>query len=211
MSQNLTLILIIITVAMSYYGWNNPSIQSKWMFNPYSVYHGKQYYRLLSSGFVHSNTMHLVFNMIALYFFGGVIERIYGKVFGPMGILFYLITYLAGIIVSNLRTLFKHKNSSYYNSLGASGGVASVLFASILYKPTVGICLYFVICIPAFILGAIYLIYSFYSGKKMEDNINHDAHLFGSLFGIVFTVLLRPMVLIDFFKQIIEFDLKSFY
>lgn len=210
MSQNLTLILIIITVATSYYGWNNPSIQSKWMFNPYSVHHGKQYYRLLSSGFVHSNTMHLVFNMIALYFFGGVVERIYSITFGQIGILFYLITYLVGIIVANLKTLIKHKDSSYYNSLGASGGVASVLFAAILYRPTVGIYLYFLIPIPAFILGAIYLIYSYYSGKKMDDNVNHDAHLFGSLFGIVFTVLLRPMVLIEFIKQVMKFDITSF-
>ncbi|MCK5278740.1 MAG: rhomboid family intramembrane serine protease [Cyclobacteriaceae bacterium] len=210
MSQNITLILIIITVVTSIYGWNNPGIQTKWMFNPFSVHHGKQYYRLLSSGFVHSNTTHLVFNMIALYFFGGVIERIYGNVFGSLGILFYLITYLAGIIVANLKTLVKHKNSSYYNSLGASGGVASVLFAAILYRPTVGIYLYFLVPIPAFILGAIYLLYSYYSGKKMADNVNHDAHLFGSLFGIVFTVLLRPMVLIEFFKQILEFDITAF-
>ena len=210
MSQNVTLILIVVTVASSIYGWNNPGIQSKWMFNPYAVYHGKQYYRLISSGFIHSNSMHLIFNMIALYFFGGVIERIYGIIFGQTGIVFYLITYLAGIIVANLKTFFKHKNSSFYNSLGASGGVASVLFASILYKPTVGICLYFVICIPAFILGAIYIIYSYYSGRKMADNVNHDAHLYGAFFGIVFTVLLRPIVLIDFFKQIIEFDLTSF-
>jgi len=180
------------------------------MFNPYSVNHGKQYYRLLSSGFVHSNTVHLLFNMIALYFFGGVVERIYIIFFGHFGIFLYVITYLAGIVVSNLKTYYIYRNSSYYNSLGASGGVASVLFASILYKPTVGICLYIAFCMPAFILGAIYLIYSYYSGRKMADNVNHDAHLFGSLFGIVFTILLRPVVVIEFFQQIIEFDLTNF-
>ena len=181
------------------------------MFNPYSVYHGSQYYRLLSSGFVHSNTTHLLFNMIALYFFGGIIERIYYIHFDRLGIVLYMITFLAGIVVSNLKTYFKYRNSSYYNSLGASGGVASVLFATIIYRPTVGICVYFAICIPAFILGAIYLIYSYYSGKRMSDNVNHDAHLFGSLFGIAFTILLRPVVLVDFIRQIIEFDLTNFY
>ncbi len=180
------------------------------MFNPYAIYHGKQYYRFLTSGFIHSNTMHLVFNMIALYFFGGSIERIYISIFGQMGIVFYLITYLAGIVIANLKTYFKHKDSSYYNSLGASGGVASILFASILYQPTVGICLYFVICLPAFLLGAIYLLYSFYSGKKMSDNINHDAHLYGSLFGILFTVFLRPTVLVEFVNQIMEYDISIF-
>ena len=210
MELNYTIILILITTISSIYGWNNSSFQSKWMFNPYAVNHGKQYYRLLSSGFIHSNTVHLLFNMIALYFFGGVVERIYGNVFGHWGISLYLITYLVGIIVANLRTLSKYKDSSYYNSLGASGGVASVLFASILYKPTVGICLYIAFCMPAFILGAIYLIYSYFSGKRMGDNVNHDAHLFGSLFGIVFTALLRPVVLVEFFQQIIEFDLTNF-
>lgn len=210
LSQNVTLVLMVVTAASSIYGWNNPNVQNKWMFNPYAVYHGKQYYRFLSSGFIHSNTMHLIFNMIALYFFGGVIERIYEKTFGGIGTIFYLTTYLVGIIVANLKTYYDHRNSSFYNSLGASGGVASVLFASILYKPTVGICIYFVICIPAFILGAIYLIYSFYFGKRMADNINHDAHLFGAIFGIVFTILLRPAVIIQFIQQILEFDLTSF-
>ena len=210
MDFNFTFIFIVIITISSIYGWNNTGFQSKWMFNPYSVYHGKQYFRFLSSGFIHSNLAHLIFNMIALYFFGGVIERIYLKLYGAPGIILYIVTFLAGIIVSNLKTYYKFRNSSYYNSLGASGGVASVLFASIIYKPTVGICLYFAICMPAFILGAIYLIYSYYSGKRSADNVNHDAHLFGSLFGIVFTILLRPIVLIEFVQQIIEFDLKSF-
>ena len=165
MQLDLTLILIIITAATSYYGWNKPEIQSKWMFNPYAVYHGKQYYRFLSSGFIHSNTMHLIFNMIVLYFFGGSIERIYIELFGPLGIVFYLITYLAGIVVANLKTFFKHKDSSYYNSLGASGGVASILFASILYQPTAKICIYFLICLPGFMLG--YLAMLFWISVRM--------------------------------------------
>ena len=210
MELNYTIILIIISTITSIYGWKNPSLQNKWMFNPYAVNHGKQYYRFLSSGFIHSNSMHLLFNMIALYFFGGVIERIYENTFGSFGMALYLITYLVGIIVANLRTFFKYKDSSYYNSLGASGGVASVLFASILYRPTVGMCIYFAFCMPAFILGAFYLVYSYYSGKRMGDNVNHDAHLFGSLFGIAFTAILRPMVLVEFIQQIAEFDLTSF-
>ncbi len=210
MTLNITIILIAITVWTSMRGWKNTAIQSKWMFNPYTVYHGKQYYRLLSSGFIHSNPTHLIFNMIALFFFGGVIERAYLIQFGQLGILYYLITYIAGIAVANLKTYSKYKNSSYYNSLGASGGVASILFASILYKPTSSICLYFAICIPAFIIGAFYLIYSYYSGKRMADNVNHDAHLYGSLFGIAFTILLRPTVVVEFFNSIRHFNLYEF-
>lgn len=210
MRENATLILIIVTVAASIYSWNNPVIQQRWMFNPFTVHNARQYYRFLSSGFIHSNSLHLIFNMIALYFFGGVIERIYMNTFGAKGVIYYLITYLAGIIVSNIKTYVKYKNSSYYNSLGASGGVASILFASIIYRPTSSICLYFAICIPAFILGAIYLIYTYYSGKKLSDNINHDAHLFGSLFGIVFTILLRPVVIVEFIERIKNFNLYEF-
>ena len=210
MVENVTLILIVITVISSIYGWNNPNVLQKWMFNPFTVHNAKQYYRFLTSGFIHSNTVHLLFNMIALFFFGSVIERIYMNTFGMIGVLLYLITYLAGIVVSNIKTFIKYKNSSYYNSLGASGGVASILFASILYRPTSSICLYFAICIPAFILGAIYLIYTYYSGKRSSDNINHDAHLYGSLFGIVFTIILRPSVLLEFIERIKNFDLYGF-
>ena len=210
MTLDFTLILIIITTVASIYSWRNPEIQKKWMFNPYAVYHGKQYYRFLSSGFIHSNTMHLLFNMIALFFFGSVIERIYSDLFEHIGILFYLVTYLVGIIAANFRTYLKYKNSIYYNSLGASGGVASILFASILYRPTSSICLYFALCIPAFILGVVYLIYSYYSSKRTGDNINHDAHLYGSLFGVVFTILLRPVVVVEFFDRIKNFNLYEF-
>lgn len=210
MTLDFTLIVIIITTIASIYGWNNPSLQSKWMFNPYSVYHRKQYYRFLTSGFIHSNTVHLLFNMIALFFFGRVIERIYGDLYGGIGVFFYLITYLVGIIAANLRTYFKFRNSSYYNSLGASGGVAAILFASILYRPTSSICIYFALCIPAFILGFVYLIYSYYSSKRSNDNINHDAHLYGSLFGVVFTILLRPAVIVEFFERIKNFELQEF-
>ncbi len=210
MTLDFTLILIIITTAASIYGWNNPELQNKWMFNPYAAYHGKQYYRFLTSGFIHSNTMHLLFNMIVLFFFGGVIERIYMGLYGYAGIFFYLVTYLVGIIVSNLRTFFKYRDSGYYNSLGASGGVAAILFASIIYRPTSGICIYFAICIPAFILGIVYLIYSYFSAKRSGDNINHDAHLYGSLFGAIFTIILRPVVILEFIERIKNFDLYSF-
>ena len=210
MAEKVTLILIVITVVTSIYGWNNPQIQQKWMFNPFIVHNARQYYRFLSSGFIHSNTVHLLFNMIALFFFGSVIERIYIDIFGVLGIVLYLITYLVGIIVANIKTFIKYKDASYYNSLGASGGVASILFASILYRPTSSICLYFAICIPAFILGALYLIYTYYSGKRSSDNINHDAHLYGALFGIFFTILLRPVVVLEFIERIKHFNLYEF-
>jgi len=210
MAENVTLILVVVTVIASIYGWSNQSTQQRWMFNPFVVQNAKQYHRFLSSGFIHSNTVHLLFNMIALFFFGSVIERIYKDLYGNLGVVLYLITYLVGIVVANIKTYIKYKDSSYYNSLGASGGVASVLFASILYKPTSSICTILGICIPAFILGAMYIIYTYYSGKRSSDNINHDAHLYGSLFGIIFTILLRPVVVIEFIERIKNFNLYEF-
>jgi membrane associated rhomboid family serine protease len=207
MTERVTLGIIAITVVATMYAWNKPQVLQRWIFNPYTVHKGGQYYRFLSSGFIHNDWTHLIFNMLTLYFFGRVIEYIYGATFGIVGTLFFLITYLVGIIVANITTYLKHRNSPYYNSLGASGGVAAILFASIIYRPTSNICLYFAICIPAFIMGALYLIYSYYAGKRGRDNINHDAHLMGALFGIVFTILLRPRVLIEFIEQLRNFRL----
>ncbi len=202
-----TLILIIITAILSFYAWQNEGQFNKWMFNPYQVNTRKQYYRFLSSGFVHTDTMHLLFNMITFYFFGTKLEHAYDYYFGSMGVVLFVITYLAGIVVSDLKTYIKHKENPNYNSIGASGGVASILFASILYDPTSSICLYFAICIPGFILGILYLVYSFYQGKSSGGRINHDAHLYGAIFGIVFTILIRPSVLPHFIEQIMNFRL----
>lgn len=210
MDQPITFTLIIATVLTSMIAWQNETMRLTWMFRPFAINHAGQYYRFLSSGFIHSDFMHLLFNMIALFFFGGVLERVYENQFGLIGNLFYIITYLAGIVVSNLKTYFKYKDYSHYNSLGASGGVASVLFAAIIYRPTSSICLYFAICLPAFVIGVVYLIYSYYSSRRSNDSINHDAHLFGSLFGIGFTILLRPYVVMEFIDRIIHFNLYEF-
>jgi membrane associated rhomboid family serine protease len=143
--------------------------------------------------------------MITLYFFGTKIEYVYKYHFGDTGTVLYLVTYLAGIIVSDLKTFVRHKSNPGYNSIGASGGVSSILFASILYDPTSRICLYFAICIPGFILGILYLVYSYFQGQRMAGRINHDAHLYGALFGIIFTIIIRPAVLLEFMEQIQNF------
>lgn len=202
-----TLIIIIVTAITSYRAWSNPVIFEKWLFNPYIIRRKRQYYRFLSSGFIHGDTMHLVFNMITLYFFGSRIEQIYHYYYSTTGILFYLLTYLLGIVVADLKSFYKHKDDAYYSSIGASGGVSSVLFASILYDPTSSICLYFAICIPGFILGALYLLYSFFQGKRAGSHINHDAHLVGAIFGVLITIIIRPEVLHHFIQQISSYRL----
>lgn len=205
--MSITIILIVITVITSYYAWNNPDIYEKWIMRPYAVSNRKEYQRFITSGFIHADGMHLLFNMFTLYFFGDVIEQIYGMLYGRgTGILLFLVLYLAGIVVSDLPTYFKHRNSAHYASLGASGGVASVVFSSILFIPLNNICIWGIICLPGFILGILYLVYSVYQGKKMADNINHDAHIYGALFGIAFSIAIHPPVIMKFFEQVIKYS-----
>lgn len=206
MSLTVTIIIIIVTVAASFYAWKNTGIFQRWLLNPYQVKHRKQYGRFITSGLIHNDYIHLFFNMFTLYFFGRYIESAYSAYFGAMGIFYYVFLYLAGIIISDLPTFFKYKDQPHYNSLGASGGVAAVVFSSIIINPTSNIYIMGILPLPGFVLGILFLIYSYYQGKKMADNINHDAHFYGAVFGILFTALLNPEFISSFINQIGNFS-----
>ncbi len=203
MNLSTTIWILLVTIAASIYAWNRQDLYEKWMLNPYQIKHYNQYWRFITSGFVHLNYPHLIFNMFALYYFGQNVAYY----FGPSGNLILVILYLAGIVVSDIPTYLKYKDVPNYNSLGASGGVAAVLFSSIMFDPLNEIYIFFIpYGIPGFVVGILYLIYSYYQGKRMSDNINHDAHLYGAIFGLAFTVLLRPGVIISFIQQIKEWS-----
>jgi membrane associated rhomboid family serine protease len=186
------------------YSFNNEGLLRSLIMNPYLISSRKQYYRLLTSGFIHKDHMHLLLNMVTFYFFGGVIEQVFTIIFGSMGGFYFVILYLMAIVVSDLPTVLKHKSNPGYNSLGASGGVAAVVFASIILLPLQDICLYFALCMPGFILGTLYLVYSYYQGRKANDGINHDAHLYGALFGFLFCIILIPASLPNFIEQVMS-------
>lgn len=205
--MSITLILIIITVIASYYAWSNPLVQEKWIFSPYQVSTKNEYYRFITSGFIHADQMHLFFNMFTLYFFGRAIENVYQYYFGDLGLVLFVVLYLAAIVISDIKTFVQHKNSPHYRALGASGGVAAVVFSSIMFFPLNKIYIFGLIGIPGFILGILYLIYSFYQGKKMADNINHDAHLYGAAFGVVFSIIIDPAVIGRFVDQVLSYRL----
>lgn len=171
------------------------------MMNPVAVRQG-QWYRMITSGFIHGSWAHLGFNMFTFYFFGRFVEYIFEAIKGPAGSIYFVLFYLSGIVISDLISLVKHKDNPRYNSLGASGGVSAVVFSSILFFPTEDICLYGFLCLPGFILGGIYLIYSYMKGKDLSDNVNHDAHLVGAVFGLVFSVVMDPGVLLRFVEQV---------
>ncbi|WP_353722914.1 rhomboid family intramembrane serine protease [Dyadobacter sp. 676] len=205
--MSITLILVIITSGISYYAFNNYSLMDKLILNPYRVTQRHEYYRFVTSGFVHADLGHLIFNMLSLWFVGESIERLFAMLFGPSGTFYYLFLYLVGIIVSDIPTFLKHRKNSKYNSLGASGGVSAVLFAAILYAPLLQICLYFFICMPGFIFGLLFLGYSFYEARRGTSYVNHSAHMYGAIFGMVFMAVVYPGAVPQFFEQILSWRL----
>ena len=201
MELSLTLTITILTGIASFYAWNNPDIMSKWMFNPYTVQKYNEYHRFITSGFIHKDYIHLLFNLYVFYSFGEIVEYQFIAEFGLLqGRIYFCLLYLLGIIVSDIPTYLKHRNNSYYNSLGASGGVSSVLFSFILFFPMAGIAPWAIefLSLPGIIWGAIYLIYSYFMSKRGGDGINHDAHFFGAAFGIIFTLALLPEIITEF-------------
>ncbi len=205
MDFNLTTILIIANVAASFYAWQNPDIMSKWLMNPYQINRKNEYFRFLTSGFIHGDQMHLIFNMIGLYSFGAYLESAYKSQYGiQTGGVLYLLLYILGIVAADLPSYFKHKDNYSFNSLGASGGVSAIIYACILLNPWMRMGIYFVIPIKGIFFAILYTSYSIWMGKKGTDNINHSAHLFGGLFGVVFMILTYNGAWSGFMNQMIN-------
>jgi len=207
MTLSLTILIIIGTAIVSYLSFQNDDLYRKLIMNPVAVTKHGQWYRMITSGFIHANLPHLAFNMFTLYFFGRNVEYIFQYHQGPLGSIYFIIFYISAIVISDLVTVYKNKDNGYYNSLGASGGVSAIVFCSILFYPTDDICMYGFICLPGFILGIFYLIYSYMKSDSFSDNINHDAHLYGALYGLVFSVIIYPNVLSEFFRQVMNWRL----
>ena len=186
----ITISIIAITCLISIAGFSNPKIINELIFWPPAITNHRQYYRFVTCGFVHANFMHLAFNMFTLYFFGRIMELYY---MGRLGLehYYFFILYIGALIISVLPTYFKQKNNYNYRSLGASGAVCAVLFAFVLLEPWQTIYV-FVIPVPAIIYAVLFLVYSMYMSKKGGDYINHDAHFYGALFGVVFTAYSTP-------------------
>jgi membrane associated rhomboid family serine protease len=199
--MNITLIIILITCGVSFMAWNNTELYNKLIFNPYIIFHKNEWYRLFSSALIHADIPHLVINMFVLYSFGSFIEQVY-DLYIPGGLALYAAMYILAIGAANIKTLIDNKNNVWYNAVGASGAVSAVVFAFVLFAPIEKILFFGIIPIPAFLYGLLYLVYSQYMSKKASDNIGHDAHFFGAVFGFVFTGLLRPELFQMFVSKI---------
>jgi membrane associated rhomboid family serine protease len=198
---SITLIITAVTAIASIAAWNNQSLMSKWIMNPKSVNRNGEYHRFITSGFIHADWVHLIFNMFTFYSFGGQLEGKFLEIFGSNGQIYFLLFYLAGIVVSDIPSYLKHKDDANYNSLGASGGVSAILFAVILFYPTSELLIYG-IPMKNIVFAVLYTFYTVYQMNRGQDNINHSAHLWGAIFGVVFCLLTYPHVAETFMEDL---------
>jgi len=201
----MTLYIIIITCLVSILAFNDAAILQRLIFNPYTIQQRKEWYRFISSGLIHADWPHLIINMFVLYSIGGIVEIYYRQVFAERAVVYFLLLYIGGLMTSILPTYAKHKDNPGYNALGASGAVSAIVFAFILFDPLQKLCLYGVICLPGIIFGVLYIAYCYYMDKRGGDRVNHDAHLWGAVYGFAFTIIVKPSLFLLFLDKLIYF------
>jgi membrane associated rhomboid family serine protease len=193
--NTLLIVIIAVTVLISYKGFNDLSFFRKFEFHVGSILKGEQI-RMISSGFLHVDMGHLFFNMVTLYFFAPL-------VLAYLGNWTFVLVYMGSLIFGNLLTLLFNKNNYSYRAVGASGAVTGVLYSAILLQPDMMLGLFFVIPIPAYLFGILYLLYSIYGMKSQNDNIGHSAHFGGAVGGYVITLIEQPQLLIDHTEMVV--------
>jgi membrane associated rhomboid family serine protease len=200
--MTLSIAIIIITSLVSITTLNSPDKIDELSMWPYMVKEKNQFYRFLTSGLVHGNYMHLAFNMLTLYFFGRFIESTFFQIFHSK--FYYLLFYVLALILSDVPSYFKHRNNYGYRSIGASGAVSAVVFAAILFDPWARITV-FIIPMPAIVYGVLYLGYTIYMSRRGEGSgIDHDAHLWGAVFGLIFPLIFEPKIGPYFLDQLLH-------
>ena len=190
-----------VTCLISWQALNNQNFQNQCMFIPYNVKHSNEYYRLLSHVLVHADFAHLAFNMISMFYLGKYLEMQLVYEYGNLGMYYFIILYLLGGLAATILPYSRNSDNSMYRSLGASGAVSAVVFATIMWNPQLELMLLFIpIPIKAYILGPIYLAVEYYSMRRGGSGIAHDAHIGGALFGILFVLLIDPNKGVEFLR-----------
>ena len=200
MSGPVTLLIIAVTVLVSWLAFNNARVAERLILWPPAIDRRHQYDRLVTHGFIHADFQHLLFNMITLFFFGRALEGWFVSHIGAAG---FVLFYLSAIVIAILPTYLRHRHDSRYRSLGASGGVSAVLFTFILLQPWATIYV-FVVPVPAIIYGVLYVGYSIWMDRQGRDNVNHSAHLWGAGYGILFTLIMEPRAGLAFLGNLLQ-------
>ena len=204
MTFSITLVIVAVTVLVSWRAFNDPRLLDRLILWPPAVERGKQYDRLLAHGFIHADWMHLLFNMVTLWSFGTAVERVFSEWITPVG---YVLFYLSAIVIAILPTYLRHRRDANYRSLGASGGVSAVLFSFILFDPWSKLIIFPIpLPIPAFLFAILYVGYSIWMDRRGGGNVNHSAHLWGAAYGVLFTVVVEPRVLGHFTRTLLGSD-----
>lgn len=190
-------IIFLSTIGISLYAmYGNQRLYENWILSPWRVFNENRWHTLVTSGFLHADMGHLLFNMITFFFFAFTLER-------QLGLTDFLVVYFGSMILADISSLLKHKENPSYRSLGASGAIAGVLFSFILFFPSTRIMLFFIpIGIPAPIFAVLYLLYCYFAARKAQDYINHSAHFWGAASGLIITILLRPDALEYFLYEV---------
>lgn len=209
MSLSITLVIVIVTGLISYRGFENRAIIDRLKHSPYFEIRNKEWYRILTSGFVHADWWHLGINMFVLWQFGEIVEFQFGQWFGQAGKFIYLAMYLLGIAAGALPSLLREKDNPAYAAIGASGAVSGVVFIYIVLYPWQMLGIMFIIPMPAILAGVGYLWYSNWAARRNQPGmggrlIGHRAHFWGAIFGIVFVILVKPAVLTAFIQQLMN-------
>ena len=202
----ITTIIIAVTSLISVAAFYNRELFEKLKFNAFFIKSKNEWYRFFTYGFIHTDWIHLLVNMMVLYSFGRITENRFGLYFDNKSSYYYVLLYISSLMISVVASYQKQKDNIYYNAVGASGAVSAVLFSSILLYPKGSIMFFFLpIPIPSPIFGILYLIYSAVMAKKAKDNIGHDAHFWGAVFGIAYTLLTKPVIAKNFAEQIMSY------
>lgn len=203
----MTLLIILLTIIVSVIAFKRNDLFNKWSLIPHQIVYNHKYFQLFSSGFIHSGWAHLAINMLVLWSFGENVESFFVELFqNPLsGKIFFLLFYLSAIPIASIAAVIKHRHHPEYMAVGASGAVSAVVFCSIIFDPLSKlIILPIPIPIPAILFGIAYLIYSWYMSRNSNDNIGHDTHFWGAIYGIIIPLAIEPTLGLRFFNIILH-------
>jgi membrane associated rhomboid family serine protease len=202
--ENVIYIIIGVTGVVTWLSWKNEDLFRKLLFSPYDMIRNKQYFRIITHGFLHANWAHLIVNMLVFWSFGRSLLTYMVYFWGTKAVILFVLLYLSAIIVSSLYSLAKYKDNYSYSAVGASGATSAIVFASIFFDPWNMIYFFGVLPIPGILFGVIYLIYSYRMSRKGTDNIGHDAHFWGAVYGFTFPLFFKPELFKFFINRLLS-------